>query len=578
MTRSLGRFLPALGLALVFGSAFLACASSDQVSTESNPGTGTGSGTTTGTATGSGGSGGATVTTTTSSTSSGAGGHGGQSGHGGQGGYGGAGGGHGGVGGAAGHAGGAAGGGTGGAAGGVGGGPSDAGADVVESDASDAGDCHQNVEICDGLDNNCNGQIDENDPGGGLPCKAQAFGECQNGTTHCIKGKIQCVAGKPSPEICDGLDNNCDGNVDEGNPGGGNQCQTNLLGICATGITTCAGAQGDICKPNVTPGQLKESCNGLDDDCNGLVDDNIAQVGQPCTDPSQKGICASGTYVCPQAQPIVLTCDHPLPGQVAETCNGKDDDCDGIIDNPNLVNGLPCPTGLPGVCAAGATQCVAGSQACNPVTKASAEICDGLDNDCNGVVDDIPKLAAACQNQLPGAGSVSQWTCGGVNGCQIVTCDQGHADINNAPGDGCECATDSWANDCNAVGSVGVALGNSADMAGKVESAAGSDYLRFNFQDRPIPADYHPQIQLVDSGGGQYAMDVLSDCNTPVAGQNNETGTKVSVWEQNYNGYVLGPGCCSDATPHVTSVIVRIYRLNGDAPTCTNYKVTASDP
>ena len=471
-------------------------------------------------------------------------------------------------------------GGSGGSGGGAAGGPQDAGADASDAgaDASDGGDCSQLPEVCDGLDNNCNKQIDEGDPGGGVDCVAAAFGECKKGVTKCEKGKVSCLAPKGTPEVCDGLDNNCDGNVDEGNPGGGVQCQTGLLGICATGITTCTGAGGVVCKPNVTPGQLKESCNGLDDDCNGLDDDNVAQVGQACTDGNFKGICQFGTYSCPKNAPIQLTCDHPLPGTVQESCNNKDDDCNGTIDDPALVNGLPCATGFPGVCAAGTTQCVGGSSTCNAKVApgSQAELCNNLDDNCNGQVDEM-NPNPACTQQNPNAQYVQAWGCS-AGGCDITTCQSGHADIDGAQGNGCECTSDAYQNDCNLAGSASVVKGGSATMLGKIESANGSDYLKLSFTVPAVGTGYHPKVVLSDNAGGQYAMDILTDCSTLAQGQGNETGAGVDTWEQNYNGYVPGPGCCSDNTLRIGSVIVRVYRKFANQPTCTNYTVTATNP
>ncbi|HRI67356.1 MAG TPA: MopE-related protein [Polyangium sp.] len=72
----------------------------------------------------------------------------------------------------------------------------------------------------------------------------------------------------------------------------------------------------------------------------------------------------------------------------SERCNGADDDCDGIIDDIIIVSIPSCSTGQLGVCRAGVLGCVDGQITCKPSKMPSAEICDGLDNDCNGQTDD----------------------------------------------------------------------------------------------------------------------------------------------------------------------------------------------
>lgn len=123
------------------------------------------------------------------------------------------------------------------------------------------------VEQCNSLDDDCDGEIDNGDPGGGSVPPMLNLGECAKGTLHCTDGSLLCIAAMPSIELCDGLDNNCDGSTDENNPDGGGACDTGLLGVCAAGVLTCSNAALE-CVASSSP-SLENCVTSADEDCDG---------------------------------------------------------------------------------------------------------------------------------------------------------------------------------------------------------------------------------------------------------------------------------------------------------------------
>jgi hypothetical protein len=101
-----------------------------------------------------------------------------------------------------------------------------------------------------------------------------------------------------------------------------------------------------------------------------------------------------------------------------ESCDAIDNDCDGQADEGNPDGGALCSTGLQGVCSAGALQCTDGGLACQQTTLPSTEIADGLDNDCDGLIDEglfidtglygiSPTVVYSCQDDFFGNDVVS---------------------------------------------------------------------------------------------------------------------------------------------------------------------------
>lgn len=121
------------------------------------------------------------------------------------------------------------------------------------------------LELCDGVDNNCDRTVDEGFDNG-IGCTV-GVGACQrDGVKICAPDENGTVCnaspGTPTAEVCNSIDDNCDGQVDEGL--GEVSCGT---GPCARTVAACVSGQPQTCTPG-TPGT--EICqNGIDEDCNG---------------------------------------------------------------------------------------------------------------------------------------------------------------------------------------------------------------------------------------------------------------------------------------------------------------------
>jgi hypothetical protein len=305
-------------------------------------------------------------------------------------------------------------------------------------------------ETCDGLDNDCDGQIDEDLS---QQCGSSNMGDCRYGMQVCMNGTWGACEGavEPMAEVCDadGHDENCDGVANEMcdcTPQDTRPCGQNQ-GTCKPGMQSCSDSGHWSTECVGATGPQKELCdsNDLDEDCDGNPSN-----GCECTNgkvemcsTGKLGVCAAGMRTCSNGQ---WSSCVPLKTPQREICDTRaDEDCDG-----DPLSGCECTIGAtqscttPGDCSSGTKTCgnngtwgactskkcstsqYCATGACRPLPAGSYQ---GTCNDCT--VSGNTLMCSKCAGGAGGSTRLDMNTCeGGVSNCSgVLTCDRDTAHL-----------------------------------------------------------------------------------------------------------------------------------------------------
>ncbi|MEC7985993.1 MAG: MopE-related protein, partial [Myxococcota bacterium] len=288
-------------------------------------------------------------------------------------------------------------------------------------------------EICDGIDNNCDEQIDEgllitfyeDVDGDGFGNPNSSVTACTEPTGYAENGEdcddLESYANPSMTEVCDGIDNNCDGNTDESTALDALEYYTDAdgdgFGAIEAAQTACVLPTGtsplsNDCDDNEAAAHPSntEVCDGIDNNCDGDIDESGA-AGEVTyyTDADEDGFGDSDTMTvgCNQPAGTVLQggdCNdseataNPAMIEICDTidnnCDGDidedsaldvetwylDDDEDGFGDASNTVEACEAPTGYTD----DDTDC---DDTDETIYAGAEEICDGIDNDCDSTTE-----------------------------------------------------------------------------------------------------------------------------------------------------------------------------------------------
>jgi hypothetical protein len=330
-----------------------------------------------------------------------------------------------------------------------------------------------------------------------------------------------------------------------------------------------AGPNADICyTAQATPGASAVDCNGA-------------------------RACETAAQVCPsqpQGSPAA-DCDNLCQAKNASTCTNQIAPvCNSVTPTPSTQS---CNQG---VCNQTINRCNNGAPLSCPAFTAHPnynvnDTCDGLDNDCDGVVDDGAVGLCSLPNAVP--------SCGGVAGCQVSSCTGTYLNPNGLNPDGCECLPEAiGANTC-AAALAGAALhtlsegqSQASGIIGNLDTSTDGDWYRVTFNNSATQG-YRPQVSFLNRASTNIVFDVYQDnCATTAPGLSGSRsgsscdgtgGTPRNISTYVMDAYELTSQCtgptsngtvCNGAPSR--SFLIWVHRA-GAVPTCATYTISVSN-